>query len=203
MREAQYSLETRFIPSLSGVTRRDVGGPVVRREPRPFQAPVDVPDRRPAPPGELAVDLADEAVDQGLVLLVARDVLPARHDDLDERHRRPASRDSAASSVRNASSFCGRSLGVVEPVDPEHDLASRLGGPDARATLATTSAAPPGARTRRSRWRSGTSRRGAPAPPNRAFQTAPCPETRTSGSSSRTHWTKLRRSRTVWNPTSS
>ena len=102
-----------------------VGGPIVRGEPLALQAPMHVPDRRPAPARELAVDLADETVDERLVLLVPRDLLAARNDDLDQGHLAlhlgmPAQeRAERLELLRHA-------LRVVQPVDPEDELAARL-----------------------------------------------------------------------------
>ena len=108
-------------PVAVGGDDHDVGGAVERGHLGAGERGVEVGDRRAADAAEVAVEAADEAVDVVAQLAVLLDTLAGGHRDLDEDHVLDVELGVAQQLAEGAQPGVD-ALGVVEPVDAEHDL---------------------------------------------------------------------------------
>ena len=105
----------------------DVALAVVREKVFAIEAAKMILHRQPVAGGEPAVDVADQAVDALLELVIPGNLHPARHHDLNEHHTAAQFRVAFQSVAVCAQPF-RNSFTVIEPVHAEDQLAIGKGG---------------------------------------------------------------------------
>ena len=104
-------------------------------------AAVEIADRDPVDFAMPAVDLADQGGELGLQLPIGADIAARRHGDLQEARRSRLSCGSISACGRMPDPV-GEALGIVETVDPKHELLA-LQTPRSRDTSARDSPVAP------------------------------------------------------------